>query len=55
MIALCDEIAALGHEGKAVDVVYLDFSKGFNVVSHNIFIDKLKHWLDKWIVRRTEN
>ena len=46
-------------EGKAVDVVYLDFSKAFDTVPHNTLVEKLaahgldgctlcwvKHWLD---------
>jgi len=43
-------------EGRAVDVVYLDFSKAFDTVSHNILIAKLRKWgLDEWTVRVTEN
>jgi len=46
-------------EGKAVDVVYLDFSKAFDTVSDNILMEKMaahsldgrtlrwvKHWLN---------
>ncbi|GAB0210224.1 mitochondrial enolase superfamily member 1 [Grus japonensis] len=43
-------------EGRAVDVVYLDLSKAFDTVSHNILIGKLrKHGLDEWTVRWVEN
>ena len=39
-----------------MDVVYLDFSKAFDTVSHNIFFMKLrKCWIDEWTVRWTEN
>jgi len=43
-------------EGRAVDVVYLDFSKAFDTVSHDILLRKLrKYGLDEWLVRWIEN
>jgi len=43
-------------EGRAVDVVYLNFSKAVDTVSHNILIGKLRQYrLDKWSVRWIEN
>ena len=43
-------------EGRAVDVVYLNFSKAFDTVSHNILRGKLrKCGLDEWSVRWMEN
>lgn len=43
-------------EGKAVDIVYLDFSKAFGTVSHNILIGKLrKCGLDECTVKWIKN
>ena len=59
LISFYDKVTRLVDEGKAVNVVYLDFSKAFDTVPHNILMEKLaahgldgytlcwvKHWLD---------
>lgn len=44
------------NKGRAVHTVYLNFSKAFDTVSHNILIEKgMKCRLGKWIVRWIQN
>jgi len=50
-------------EGKAVDAVYLDFSKAFGTATHNILMEKLAahgldghmlHWVKRWLDVRAQ-
>ncbi|GAB0207230.1 mitochondrial enolase superfamily member 1 [Grus japonensis] len=55
-IAFYDGMTSWVDEGRAVDVVCLDFIKPFGTVSHNILVSKLrKRELDEWTVRWVEN
>ncbi|NXG02903.1 RTXE polymerase, partial [Sakesphorus luctuosus] len=48
LISFYNQMTHLVDEGKTLDVVYLDFSKVFDTVSHNILLEKLvAHGLDK--------
>ena len=51
------------NEGKALNVVYLDFSKAFDTVPHNILMEKLAahgldgctlHWVKHWLDGRAQ-
>ena len=58
LISFCDQVTCLVEEGKSLDVVYLDFSKAFDTVSHCILLEKLAargldgctlHWIKNWL------
>ena len=63
LISFYDKVTHLVDKGKAAEVAYLDFSKAFDTVSHNILKEKLAahgldghtlcwlKWLDGWAQR----
>ncbi|KAK4818148.1 hypothetical protein QYF61_007296 [Mycteria americana] len=56
LISFYVQVTCLMDEGKAVDVVYLDFSKAFDTVSDSILLEKLAaHGLDKCTLRWVKN
>ncbi|CAM4640080.1 unnamed protein product [Lepidochelys kempii] len=56
LIAFYDKITGAVDEGKAVDMLFLEFSKAFDTVSHNILASKLKKYgLDEWTIRWIES
>ena len=51
LISFYDKVTRVVDEGKAADVVYLDFSKAFDIVPHNIRVEKLAaHGLDERVL-----
>jgi len=63
LISFSDQVTCLIDEGKAVDAVYLDFSKAFDNVLHNILLEKLTAhgldgctllWIKNWLNGRAQ-
>ncbi|PKU29846.1 rna-directed dna polymerase from mobile element jockey-like [Limosa lapponica baueri] len=58
LISFYDKVTCLVEDGKAVDVLYLNFYKAFDTVSHSILLEKLAahgldgntlHWVKNWL------
>lgn len=46
LTAICNEVACLVEEQKAVDVLCFDFIEAFNAVPHNTLTDKLRKYVE---------
>ena len=56
LISFYDWVTRLVDKGKAVDVVYLDFSKAFDTVYHSILLQKLAvHGLKRYTLGWVRN
>ena len=58
LIEFFEEVTKMIDEGKAVDVVYMDFSKAFDKVLHGRLVQKVKshgirgqlaRWVQNWL------
>lgn len=51
-----EKVTCLVDVGQAVDIVYLDFSKAFAMVSNSLLLKKLMcHNVDKWSMQQVRN
>jgi len=56
LISFCNKVTRLVDDRRAVDVIYLDFSKAFDTVLHSILLEKLAaHGLDGSTLRWIKN
>ena len=63
LIELFEEVTKMIDEGRAVDVVYVDFSKAFDKVPHGKLVQKVKshgirgelaRWIQNWLSQRRQ-
>ena len=55
LVAFYDGITGWVDVGRAVDAIYLDFSKAFDTVFHTLITKLRKRGTDEWTVRWVEN
>lgn len=56
LLAFYNEVTSQVDKEREADIVYIDFNKAFNSLSHNNLIDiMMKYTVDSFIHKRTEN
>ena len=59
LVVFCDVITARVDAGRTVGVVYVEFNKAFDTISHNILFMRLRkngidEWIENWLTGRAQ-